>query len=49
MPDMPTLTLIAIVGFFVVREVRRDEQLGASLLVGVAVVTLMLTLYGTSH
>lgn len=49
MPDLPTLALIALVGFFVVREARRDEQLGAALLVGVAVVTLMLTLYGTSR
>ncbi|MFD5656309.1 hypothetical protein [Streptomyces hirsutus] len=49
MPDTLTLALIAIVGFFVVRESRRDEQLGAALLVGVAVATLILTLYGTSH
>lgn len=46
MPDTLTLTLIALVGCFVVRESRRDERLGAALLVGVAVVALMLTLYG---
>ena len=46
MPDMLTFTLIALVGFFVVREARRDEHLGAALLVGVAVVTLILMLYG---
>ncbi|MFD0153810.1 hypothetical protein ACWGQ4_34810 [Streptomyces sp. NPDC055721] len=49
MTDMLTFALIAVVGFFVVRESRRDEQLGAALLVGVAVATLLLTLYGTSR